>query len=400
MMNKKQSLRRVFPVISVALILTMALTGCQPRASSQPPADPPALPSSPAPTTTHNPSQEPEKPAGDEIVLSDRYSIQKGLFAPNSGLSITYPIIKGMQDQQIEDQVNAFLKDVCIPKDMRDVTSDATFTHGYRQEFKVSLFSKNLLNLEVYGYILAAYPIPTKYHCHIDLTTGKVYELADLFRPASDYVQRLGAMVRDQIDQDAWPLISQSKELYQGINIKQFSLTADALELYFTPYEIAPHAGGVPTFTIPYDSIGDMIDTNGALWRSFNDGTTIPAPVLPDFQKIMNSYEVALVEAINQSKFELLEPLLFPYSSLYDAKRNLLADLFEQGAKERFESCEVVSAERIPGTKNYRLHVREQIAIQYPGEQFVSKRFEYAYTIKYMPGERGYLLSAIQRWTN
>lgn len=41
-----------------------------------------------------------------------------------------------------------------------------------------------------------------------------------------------------------------------------------------------------------------------------------------------------------------------------------------------------------------------QIAIQYPGEQFIAKRFEYAYTIQYMPGSQRYQLSAIERWTH
>ncbi len=402
-MKKKQSCWDLLPLVSMILILTMAVAGCQPRASSQVPADTPA-PSSPAPTTSSAAGQESEKPATDDIVLAGSYSIKAGHYAPNKDLSITYPIIKGMKDKGIEDTVNAFLKDACIPKDMLAVTSDETLSYGYRQEFKVSLFKKSLLNLEITGYHFpkgAVHGMPIKKHYHIDLTTGKLYELADLFPPQSNFVQRLSAMVHDQIDQDAWPLISQSKDLYHGIVIEQpFSLTDDALELYFTPYEIAPYAAGFPTFAIPYDSIKDMIDTNGPLWHSFNDGTTVSAPTSPDFQKIMDAYEVALVDAINQNKFELLEPLLFPYGSLYDDQKKLVTDLYKQGVKERFEGCEVVGSERIRGTKNYRLHVREQIAIQYPGEQFASKRFEYAYTVKYMPGERGYQLSDIERWTN
>ncbi|MGE5653478.1 MAG: DUF3298 domain-containing protein, partial [Bacillota bacterium] len=355
-------------------------------------------------TASNASRQQPEKSAADDIVLSDRYFIKQTLFAPNRDLSITYPIIKGMHDQAIEDRVNSFLKDALIPKEMLAVTSNETLTYGYRQEFKVSLFKKNLLNLEVFGYQFpkgAAHGMPIRNHYHLDLTTGKFYDLTDLFLPQSDYVQRLSAMVRDQIKQDAWPLISQSLELYKGVAAKQpFSLTADAIELYFTPYEIAPYAAGFPTFAIPYDSIGDMIDTNGALWRSFNDAGNIPSASLPDFQGIMEDYETALVEAINENNFALLELRLFPYSSLYDAQKKLVPDLFRKAIKERFEGCEVVGYERIPGAKSYRLHVRERIAIQYPGEQFVTKQFEYAYTVKYMPGERGYQLSDIERWTN
>ncbi len=395
---------RLLIFIAMVLILATALAGCQSRTSSQPPSATAAPPPSPAPTTSNPSGQEPEKPAANEIVLSDNYFVKAGLFAPNQDLSIAYPIIKGMKNKEIEDRVNTLLKDACIPEEMRSVASSETLSYGYRQEFKVTLFKKNLLNLEVSGYHFpkgAAHGMPIRNHYHIDLTTGKFYELTDLFLPQSDFVQRLSAMVGDQIDRDAWPLISQSKELYHGISAQQpFSLTEDALELYFTPYEIAPYAAGFPTFAIPYDSIGEMIDTNGALWRSFNDGSTMPTVAVPDLLAIMDAYQVALVDAINQNKFELLSPRLFPYSNLYDSQQKLVADLFKQGIKERFEGCAVVSYARIPGTKNFRLHVREQIAIQYPGEQLVSKRFEYAYTIKYMPGERGYLLSAIQRWTN
>ncbi|MGE5654248.1 MAG: hypothetical protein ACM3ZQ_08335, partial [Bacillota bacterium] len=77
---KKKCCRHLLPLASVILLLAMVVTGCQQRTNSQPPSDTPA-PTAPAPTASNASEQQPEKPAADDIVLSDRYFIKHGLFA-------------------------------------------------------------------------------------------------------------------------------------------------------------------------------------------------------------------------------------------------------------------------------------------------------------------------------
>ncbi|MNP62681.1 hypothetical protein D3C76_1579810 [compost metagenome] len=97
-----------------------------------------------------------------------------------------------------------------------------------------------------------------------------MYELKDLFKPNSDYVKVLSQIVGDQIKND--PQYSYVfPDTYEGISPNQpFFVTADALHLYFNPYEIAPYAAGFPTFTIPFVQIRDIINTEGSFWKAFH----------------------------------------------------------------------------------------------------------------------------------
>ncbi|MFD1905656.1 RsiV family protein [Paenibacillus rhizoplanae] len=60
-------------------------------------------------------------------------------------------------------------------------------------------------------------------------------------------------------------------DTYKGITADQpFYVDAQALYLYFAPYEIAPYSAGFPTFRIPYAEIMGLISTEGEFWQSFS----------------------------------------------------------------------------------------------------------------------------------
>ncbi|MFD2879201.1 RsiV family protein [Paenibacillus rhizoplanae] len=127
--------------------------------------------------------------------------------------------------------------------------------------------------LELSGYHFpfgAAHGMPTRIYEHINLRTGKFYTLSDLFKPGSKYVQKLSDIVGKQIAND--PQYSYVfPDTYKGITADQpFYVDAQALYLYFAPYEIAPYSAGFPTFRIPYAEIMGLISTEGEFWQSFS----------------------------------------------------------------------------------------------------------------------------------
>jgi hypothetical protein len=130
-----------------------------------------------------------------------------------------------------------------------------------------------LLVLELNGYQFyfgAAHGMPTMIYPSIDLVSGSFYELKDLFKPGSNYVNIISDIIAQQIKND--PQYSYIfPDEYKGIAGDQpFFVKEDALYIYFTPYEIAPYAAGFPTFRIPYTELMSIIDTEGSFWQSFH----------------------------------------------------------------------------------------------------------------------------------
>jgi tetratricopeptide (TPR) repeat protein len=103
--------------------------------------------------------------------------------------------------------------------------------------------------------------LPPQYD-QADLNKGRIFQLKDLFKPGSNYVQTLSDYIRKQIKENPE---------YSYIKADQpFYVTEEALVLYFFPYEIASYAAGFPMFKIPYADIMNRIDVNGEFWRSFH----------------------------------------------------------------------------------------------------------------------------------
>jgi len=204
----------------------------------------------------------------NSIQLNEQFRVQERKYAPNRYYVIYYPEIIGIKDELTRKQVNEKLQKMSKGEDIyKDEIMDST----YYGDYLVSFFKNNLIGIELNGYSYtfgAAHGMPTKICTHINLETGEFYELGDLFKKNSNYVEILSKMIRDQImeegkDSYIW------LDSYQGIRPNQsFYITDSALHIYFDPYEIAPYAAGFPTFAIPFKNIMNIIDTEGDFWRN------------------------------------------------------------------------------------------------------------------------------------
>jgi len=204
------------------------------------------------------------------IPLREPYRVREEKYAPNKDYLVYYPQVEGMANQQAQAQVNQRLRQL---SQVKPVDPDAQLESSYTADFEMAFFQKQLLQLELNSYDYpfgAAHGMPGLIYVPIDLVSGRIYQLRDLFKPGSDYVKMLSGIVGEQIRTD--PQYSYVfPDSYKGIKPDQpFYVTADALHLYFAPYEIAPYAAGFPTFRIPYAQLMNIIDVNGAFWRSFH----------------------------------------------------------------------------------------------------------------------------------
>ncbi len=204
------------------------------------------------------------------IPLGGTYEVQEKKYNPNKDYLVYYPQVSGITDKNIQASVNAQLKKL---SEVKDIPADIQLDYNYFGDFDVPFFRKHLLVLKLAAYNYpfgAAHGMPTEIYPHVDIVSGRFYELKDLFRRDVDYVAVLSAIIEKQIKTNekysyVWP------DQYKGIKPDQpFYVDSDALYIYFYPYEIAPYAAGFPTFRIPYSEIMDIIDTGGAFWQSYH----------------------------------------------------------------------------------------------------------------------------------
>ncbi|KGX88188.1 WG repeat-containing protein [Pontibacillus litoralis] len=204
------------------------------------------------------------------IRLNNQYRVVRRTYHPNRDYLVYYPMIGGMPDVNIEKEVNHQLRDL---SQVKPVDEEKQLEYTYFGDFDVFFFRKQLVVFELDGslyYFGAAHPMPTKVFANIDLISGVFYELKDLFKTGSNYVEVLSAIIAQQIESGDYSYVFPGS--YQGISPNQpFYVDEEHLYIYFNPYEIAPYVAGFVTFTIPFVEIMDIIKRNGDFWSSFHE---------------------------------------------------------------------------------------------------------------------------------
>jgi len=98
----------------------------------------------------------------------------------------------------------------------------------------------------------------------VDLNTGQVYTLKDLFQQGTDYIMLLNKIIKEQFQENGLPVLNE----FKGITVNQdFYLTKRDLVIYFQAYEYTPGYVGIPEFAVPYRIIINYIDEQGPIGR-------------------------------------------------------------------------------------------------------------------------------------
>lgn len=203
------------------------------------------------------------------LKLRGPYELYELKYKPSRDYLVYYPQIKGMKDVPAQRKANQKLAELSQVKPI----GEAQLNYSYTGDDEVAFFRKQLLVLELTGYNFpfgAAHGMPSRLYAHVDLLSGRFYKLKDLFKTGADYVKTLSAIIGEQIRADPkYDYVFPGS--YKGITPDQpFYVQADALYIYFYPYEIGPYAAGFPTFRIPYSQLRGILGTDKPFWKSFH----------------------------------------------------------------------------------------------------------------------------------
>lgn len=180
----------------------------------------------------------------------------------NQCTDITYPQVYGLKNKEVENLINDLIKeqvDKQIPREGCDVYADIF------GKYEVNLNKKGILSINLQFYTIrkqAANGLNVQKSINVDLSTGKNYQLYELFRRNSNYRMTINKMIQEQIKEKDLHLIKE----FNGItDFEDYYLTDNALVIYFQELEYTIHAEGIPEFIIPYAQIRNLIDKDGLL---------------------------------------------------------------------------------------------------------------------------------------
>lgn len=202
------------------------------------------------------------------VVFNFLYiSIQTRVWT-QAGTTIYYPEVVGLQNARVQQAINQNIVQL----------SQLLINQQYQQQgvnhfaemigtYEIKTNERGILSLTLSNYAIApqhanGLTITTSLTC--DVETGQVYQLKDLFKQGSRYVDKLSKLVKQQIKNRDIPIINDFTKIAPE---QDFYIADKVLVLYFQPLEITPHYYGAPMFPIPIYAIEDIIDKNGPLER-------------------------------------------------------------------------------------------------------------------------------------
>ncbi|MFP5112294.1 WG repeat-containing protein [Bacillaceae bacterium C204] len=202
------------------------------------------------------------------LPLNNQYFVVEFKYKPNKDYLVYLPQVVGMENP---DSVNRALKELA---GVKPVPAQTQLASNYTGNYEITYYKKNLLVIKITGYdypFCAAHGMPIERYAHINLKTGSMYQLKDLFKSGSPYVKVISEIIFNQMKGNNQYSSYLFPDEYHGIKADQpFFISEAGLNIYFNPYEIAAFAAGFPTFTIPFENLKDLINRNSEFWKSFH----------------------------------------------------------------------------------------------------------------------------------
>ncbi|GAA0086708.1 hypothetical protein UT300007_31490 [Clostridium sp. CTA-7] len=173
-------------------------------------------------------------------------------------IDVEIPQIVGLANKDKEKVINKEIldwTDMWI-KDVKDVSEEFNPTIPYQLNARYTLTNdKKILSffIDYYQFSGGAHGITTRKTYNVDISTGEKLELKDLFKKGYDYKKFINEVIQKEINKNPEYYFT-GKDGFNGIKDDQsFYIDNGKIIIHFPYYEIAPYAGGMPEFEIPYE---------------------------------------------------------------------------------------------------------------------------------------------------
>jgi len=223
---------------------------------------------------------------GAEIVAK---TIKENNKKENYQIYAEYPQVSGALDPRFEKfnqqaralamaKVSEFKTGMAHQAEDAPATADqpATLGSDINVGYTIAMAKDDLISIEfeIGGYSQgAAHPNSYTDVLNYDVKAGKALKLADLFKPASKYLQAISTYcikdLKRQAKSSKDALLSddtiQSGAAAETKNFKSWTISKQGLNLTFDAYQVGPYAAGRQSVLIPYSALKDLLNPDGPL---------------------------------------------------------------------------------------------------------------------------------------
>ncbi|MEH7387326.1 DUF3298 domain-containing protein [Bacillus sp. JJ1521] len=201
------------------------------------------------------------------MPISFPVSIRTQAFRFGPQKRVYYPQVDQMRNQQLQHYMNQSI--VLQAKGLMDfqVGDTPSTVKEMLGTYEIKNNQRQVLSLTQSNYTYhdrAAHGMTFIRSLTFDLKRGRRCDLKDLFKPGSDYIKRLSALIHEQIKERGIQLISEFTTISPN---QEFYIADKTLVIYFQLYDLTPYVFGFPMFPISVYDIQDIIDEDGSLGR-------------------------------------------------------------------------------------------------------------------------------------
>lgn len=174
---------------------------------------------------------------------------------------IYYPALTCLENKKIMQQLNEALY-----QDMRHLIleqfkeQDAKDFAQMIGHYELKTNERNLISLTQSNYAIrpqAANGLTLMKACTANIKTGEVFQLKDLFKKSSNYVEVLSNHIRKQMKKRGIPSLDNAVTIEKN---QDFYVADKCLIIFFQELEITPHYVGIPVFPISVFELEDIIN--------------------------------------------------------------------------------------------------------------------------------------------
>ncbi len=202
----------------------------------------------------------PAKP--QKVTVTARMDQEK---LTNFNVDLKIPVIKGVNNLTAQKILNSQITDkqIKLKNDMKLELADYVKyakESGYpvndfdlSSDYMVSYNKNDILSITatIYNYTGGAHGMTEQISYNIDLKTGNLITLQDLFKSDSNYIKLINQEISKQIAANPEEFFTEDDLGFKTIAADQpFYYTQGGIVVYFQLYEIAPYAAGIKEFKI------------------------------------------------------------------------------------------------------------------------------------------------------